>query len=331
MAYSQGGLILATDYNNFLNGSNQLNTVWSTGTGNVGYGQTALSTISTAGTVTATQWATLINTLNSAMVHQTGTGSGISATTAGGTINYLSTLANNINTLYPMRFDRYYELLNGSTTTGNVYSPAFSVGNQTAAYNSSFTRTIAFESGDAARYFFNAGGYINFITTSAVNNDATSRSADMVTLIGTNLGNLTGFGAFSVNPRSGTGGTFTGGVIDQTNIGYYQLTTSPVTLVQIVSTSGTYSADYVAVAAYSSTANISGNGDKGSTIYIQGVFNSGAQTTYAAPGPNPTLTGTTVTNTTTEDSVNVTWNHRIDIVYPESTNLSAVWGNVTVT
>ena len=37
MAYSQGGLIEATDYNNFLNGSNQLNTVWSTGTGNVGY------------------------------------------------------------------------------------------------------------------------------------------------------------------------------------------------------------------------------------------------------------------------------------------------------
>ena len=327
MAYSQGGLIEATDYNNFLNGSNQLNTVWSTGTGNVGYGQTALSTVSSGVPITATQWATLINTLNSALVHQSGTGSGISVTTTGSAINYLSSLANNINTAYTNRLNK---TTNGSTTTGNVYSPAFSEVNQTAAYNSSFTRTIAFESGDAARYFFNAGGYINFITTSAVNNDATSRSADMVTLIGTNLGNFTGFGAFSVNPRSGTGGTFTGGVIDQTNIGYYQLTTSPVTLVQIVSTSGTYSADYVAVAAYSSTANISGNGDKGSTIYIQGIFNSGAQTTYAAPGPNPTLTGTTVTNTTTEDSVNVTWNHRIDIVYPESTNLSAAWGNVTV-
>ena len=252
MAYSQGGLILATDYNNFLNGSNQLNTVWSTGTGNVGYGQTALSTVSSGVPITATQWATLINTLNSAMVHQTGTGSGISATTAGGTINYLSTLANNINTLYPMRFDRYYELLNGSTTTGNVYSPAFSVVNQTAAYNSSFTRTIAFESGDAARYSFNAGGYINFITTSAVNNDATSRSADMVTLIGTNLGNFTGFGAANNSGRSGTGGTLT---TNATGTGYYGLTTSEVSLSYIDATSVTYSADYVALNYFTSNSN----------------------------------------------------------------------------
>ena len=326
MAYSQGGLILATDYNNFLNGSNQLNTVWSTGTGNVGYGQTALNTVSVAGTVTATQWATLINTLNSALVHQSNTGSGISATTAGGTINYLSSLADNINTSYTNRLNK---TTNGSTTTGNVYSPAFTVDNQTAAYNSSFTRTIAFESGDAARYFFNAGGYINFITTSAVNNDATSRSADMVTLIGTNLGNFTGFSAANNSGRSGTGGTLT---TNATGTGYYGLTTSEVSLSYIDATSVTYSADYVALNYFTSTANISGNGDKGSTIYIKGVFNSGAQTTYAAPGPNPTLTGTTVTNTTTEDSVNVTWNHRIDIVYPESTNLSAAaWGNVTVT
>ena len=325
MAYSQGGLIEATDYNNFLNGSNQLNTVWSTGTGNVGYGQTALSTVSSGVPITATQWATLINTLNSALVHQSGTGSGISVTTTGSAINYLSSLANNINTAYTNRLNK---TTNGSTTTGNVYSPAFSEVNQTAAYNSSFTRTIAFESGDAARYFFNAGGYINFITTSAVNNDATSRSADMVTLIGTNLGNFTGFGAANNSGRSGTGGTLT---TNATGTGYYGLTTSEVSLSYIDATSVTYSADYVALNYFTSTANISGNGDKGSTIYIQGIFNSGAQTTYAAPGPNPTLTGTTVTNTTTEDSVNVTWNHRIDIVYPESTNLSAVWGNVTVT
>jgi len=325
MAYSQGSLILATDYNNFLNGSNQLNTVWSTGTGNAGYGQTALSTVSAGGTVTATQWATLINTLNSILVHQSGAGSGISATTAGGTINYLSTLANNINTTYTNRLNK---ATNGTTLTGTVYSPVFSVVNQTAAYTSSFTRTIAFASGDAARYFFNAGGYINFITTSAVNNDATSRSADMVTLIGTNLGNFTGFSAANNSGRSGTGGTLT---TNATGTGYYGLTASEVSLSYINATSATYSGDWVALNYWTSAQNASGHGDKGSTIYIKGIFNSGAQTTYAAPGPNPTLTGTTVTNTTTEDSVNVTWNHRIDIVYPESTNLSAAWGNVTVT
>jgi hypothetical protein len=64
MAYSQGGLIAATDYNTFINGTNQLNTVWGTGTGDAGYGQTALSAVSSSGKVTATQWASLINTPN---------------------------------------------------------------------------------------------------------------------------------------------------------------------------------------------------------------------------------------------------------------------------
>ena len=100
MAYSQGGLIAASDYNNFLNGSNQLNTVWSTGTGDTGYGQTALSTVATSGTVTATQWATLINTLNNALTHQQGSGSGLGAPTTGATIAYLSSLSGSINTAY---------------------------------------------------------------------------------------------------------------------------------------------------------------------------------------------------------------------------------------
>ena len=325
MAYSVTGLIEATDYNNFLNGSNQLNSVWSTGTGNAGYGQTALSTVSAASTVTAAQWASLINTLNSTLTHQSGSGSGISATTVGGTINYLSTLSTNIDTSYTNRLNK---ATNGTTLTGTVYTPGFSQANSTSAYQGTFTRTIAFASGDAARYFFNAGGYINFITTSAVNNDATSRSADMVTLIGTNLGNFTGFGAAGNSGRSGTGGTLT---TNATGTGYYGLTASEVSLSYINATSVTYSGDWVALNYWTSAQNASGNGDKGSTIYIKGYFNSGAQSTYAAPPSNVVGTGTRTVNTTTEDSVNVTWNHRIDVVYPESTNLTSTWGTVTVT
>ena len=44
MAYSQGGLIAATDYNNFVGTattSGTINYVWSTGNGQFGYGQTA--------------------------------------------------------------------------------------------------------------------------------------------------------------------------------------------------------------------------------------------------------------------------------------------------
>ena len=82
MTISSGGLIQATDYNTFVGTSpsattNTINTVWAVGSGSAGYGQTALSQVSSAGTVTATQWASLINTLNSILTHQSGSGSGI--------------------------------------------------------------------------------------------------------------------------------------------------------------------------------------------------------------------------------------------------------------
>ena len=59
MTYSIGGLIEATDYNGFASttvGAN-VNDVWGTGSGDKGWGQTALTTVAVAGTVTATQWA----------------------------------------------------------------------------------------------------------------------------------------------------------------------------------------------------------------------------------------------------------------------------------
>ena len=96
MTYSSGGLIQATDYNGFVSttaGAN-VNATWGTGTGNAGWGQTPLSTVSTGGTVTATQWATLVNTLSS-MGSQTGTT--ITSRTAPVAGNIISVLAN-VNT-----------------------------------------------------------------------------------------------------------------------------------------------------------------------------------------------------------------------------------------
>ena len=135
MAYSQGGLIDAADYNGFIGTSpsstaNKLNTVWAVGNGNAGYGQTAIAQVSSAGLVTATQWATLINNLNSTLTHQSGSGSGISAVTSGSTINYLSTLSTNITTAYTNRSNFTTQ---GTTTTGSVFSPNFTAVNQLAA------------------------------------------------------------------------------------------------------------------------------------------------------------------------------------------------------
>ena len=93
MTYSSGGLIQASDFNN-LNGASagtqgggaQLNPIWATGQGSYGYGQTAISNVAVSGSVAASDWATLINRLNSARTHQSGSGSGLSAPTAGTTV-----------------------------------------------------------------------------------------------------------------------------------------------------------------------------------------------------------------------------------------------------
>ena len=123
MTYSVGGLIEATDYNGFVSttaGAN-INATWSTGTTSAGYGQTALATVSSAGTVTATQWASAVNTLNSLLTHQSGSGSGIGAPTAGSVIAYLSTFQTNINTGYTNRLNAS---TNGTDITGTAPAAA---------------------------------------------------------------------------------------------------------------------------------------------------------------------------------------------------------------
>ncbi|CAB4128962.1 hypothetical protein UFOVP112_113 [uncultured Caudovirales phage] len=323
MAYSQGGLIAAADYNNFINGSNQLNTVWNVGTGNAGYGQTAISAVSQSGTVTATQWATLINTLNSTLVHQSGTGSGISATTAGTTINYLSTLSTNVNTAYTNRVNFATQ---GTTTTGTATNSNFTCVNTTAAQTFTVSRTATFASADQARYFFNAGGQLNFVCGTATNGGATNRGADLVTLVNTNFISYPAFRQGSGGGRSGTGGTV---VTNVTNIGYYQLTTLDQTLVKITSTTSPYTGDYIQLVV-KSNGTIGANGDKGTVITYTLTLYSDVQSTYSTPpaaGPGGVAP---VTNTTTEDSINITVPNRIDIVYPETTNLTNSWGTVTI-
>ena len=278
MAYSQGGLIEATDYNNFINGSNQLNTVWSTGTGNSGYGQTAIGTVSASGAVTATQWASLINTLNNSLNHQAGSGSGISATTAGTRINYLTTLATNINTAYTNRLNR---ATTGTTVTGSTTAVTFTDANGQGPFTHSFTRWITFASGDAARYFFNAGGQINFVISSVSNNDATTRSASIATLVGTQFGGFNGLRTATSGGRIGTGGNAP--TTNVTTSGYYNLTTSPTTWYAQTADTAAYTSDTVTATITSNGSNLSGHGDAGSNIAITVSFTSAVQAQSGSP------------------------------------------------
>jgi len=328
MAYSQGGLIQASDYNGFLGttaaSAAAINSIWSTGNGDCGYGQTALGTVSQAGLVTATQWASAVNTLNSIKTHQTGSGTGIGAPTAGSLVSYLSTFSSSISTAYSSRLTYNSQ---GTTTNGGNNATAFSSANGIAAQTFTVSRTATFSSGDAARYFFNAGGKLSFVIGSSTNTGGTTRGGDLVTLASTNFVSYTAFGASSGGGRSGTGGTVT---TNATNIGYYQLTTSAQTLVNIGSTTSPYTGDYVLLQVQSNGTQGS-NADKGTVITFTLTLYSAAQSAYPAPPANPPGSGSTTNNTTTEDAIGITVNNYLSVIYPETTSLTtASWGTVTL-
>jgi hypothetical protein len=159
MTYSSGGLIQATDYNGFVSttsGAN-VNNVWSTGSGDAGWGQSALATVSAAGTVTATQWASLVNTLTS-MGSQTNTA--ITARTAPTTGTLISVLAALNTDLTNITTNRNNAVAVGTQFTGWTGTNSKTAATSGATWTITFTNTITFASADAARYFFNGGGLI---------------------------------------------------------------------------------------------------------------------------------------------------------------------------
>ena len=99
MTYSSGSLIQSADYNGFVGptasggtaGAN-INDIWGVGSGDKGFGQTAVSNSSVAGTITATQWASLVNTLSALGGKTVTTITARTAPTAGSTIGILSAL-----------------------------------------------------------------------------------------------------------------------------------------------------------------------------------------------------------------------------------------------
>jgi hypothetical protein len=170
MAYSPGGLIEATDYNGFVSttaGAN-VNNVWSTGSTDAGWGQSALATVSPAGSITATQWASLVNTISS-MASQTGTTiTSRVAPVAGNTIDILAALNTDLTNITT---NRQNAVANGTQFTGWTGTNSKTAATSGATWTISFVNTVTFASADAARYFFNAGGRIKIDVSKTATGD----------------------------------------------------------------------------------------------------------------------------------------------------------------
>ena len=190
--------VQASDYNTLVGNAgptsapNQINSVWAIGNGCVGYGQTALSQVSPNSTVTATQWSTLIGTVNSILKHQGGSsaGTGITLPTTGNTISYLATLQTAITNSYNSALS--YSGHAGSSNPGGTISTNFSASisnpgsnppnsetNQTSITRS-FGLTVTFPSADQARYFFNGGGTMTYSISGAQASSTSSRTNEII-------------------------------------------------------------------------------------------------------------------------------------------------------
>lgn len=311
MTYAQFNTIEATDYNNLVGGdpvttSGRLNTVWATGGTNAGYGQTPEGNVTVGNTVTAAKWANLVNTTSNIAVHQGTSITSVTAPVTGGTITYLSAIPTNLTTIYNSRLNAASQ---GSTTANSV-----SVGTTWSSI-ATFTHTVTFSSGDAARYFFNAGGQLK-VTCSHANSTAG------INLLFNNLASNVGTVALS-SPTSGSitvsgvsynGVTKVGGGGNSptisTNSGYYALSTSNTTLFTQTASTGPsgYLSTFIRVIAKTNGAQGS-NGDVGNVITIYTIWDE---------VPDGITVGTGSTTTVT-------------IVPPASTYLPTTsWGTPTV-
>jgi hypothetical protein len=332
MSYAQYGLVQASDYNTLVGTSsgpsfttNTINTTWATGWGPRGYGQTALNQVSPSATVTASQWSTLIGTVNSMLVHQSGSGTGIALPTTGNTISYLGTLAGGISTAYSnaLNYASSGSVITGSGITqawtasiSNAGSnPPVSQTNQTAL-TCSFGLTATFASANQARYFFNAGGRLKYNISGAQNSSTTARTNEIISMLGF-MGGVASFGANTNGQRTGSGGTL--GTNDGTK-GYWTanptLPTSNVTLVSMTSTVTNYTAD-TGYIQYKTNGPAGGYADNGSTVTFWTTVTSNSGTDYNG-------------HFGFDDSFGVTVTQSIDVTYPETTNLANTWGAVTI-
>jgi hypothetical protein len=228
MTYASGGLIEATDYNGFVNNTvnANVNSVWAVGTGDRGWGQPALSTVAATNTITATQWASLVNTLTNMGGQTNTTITSRTAPVAGQTIGILAALNTDLTNITNNRLNA---AANGTRFTGWTGTNSKTATTSGATWTITFTNTMTFASAAAARYFFNAGGRIEL----DVSKNATGQTGDPEwnDLANTLCGSIFFTAGTSTQTIAGTaytgttriGGTGTPAVL-ATTTGFYDLT-----------------------------------------------------------------------------------------------------------
>lgn len=324
MTYTAGGLIQAADYNGFVasNASN-VNAIWSTGSTDRGYGQTSLANVAALATVTATSWANLVNTVTAIANHQGTSITSRTAPVAGNTIAILNNLNTDITTLTTNRGNAAGSGTAITTFTGTSSKTTNTGSSAQAAWTIVFTHTITFPSADQARYFFNAGGLVRW--RSSKTSTGTSADTEWNDLASTLVGNIYISGGTATQVIAGTsytGTTKIGGTGTPTTLatttGWYDFTTSNVSIYKQFADTAPYTGQFIEV-----VAKTAGSGTQ--LILTTTWSDPGSATT----GSNSIISGGTATSSPftafgTGPATIVT------LVPPSSTYLTASWGTPSV-
>lgn len=264
------------------------------------YGLPTLSTVTAGADISPNTFADIITTINYIAQHQataiiqiqvdpaTGTPSGLTGLDS--TLSYKTVIANNIALLSANRFNAAAQ-----------QDPVVDVVTNSALwyYNLVFTHVVTFESGDAARYFFNTGGQLAIDlahpTAAGVNAlwNNLAQACGRIYISAPNESTPITIAGVKYNGISKLNGSATATTLS-TN-GYYALTVNNVEVFKQFATVGNL--DYLQSNA---TVSVKSNGTRGSTndagniITLTTTFNQVPMSMlveggYALPGTTATL------------------------------------------
>lgn len=331
MTYSVTGTIQAADYNGFANDSaNNLGNIWGVGSGDKGWGQTAISNVSVGGTVTALQWATLVANLATAGQQTSTTLTSRTQPQVGNTITILANVATDIDTVTVARGNAAVAGTQAGVWSGNI-AKLTATGSGNTTWTITWTQTFTFANANAARYFWNGGGIVRLdMGKTGATTDADPDWNTFVKAVGNVFftGRVAG-GSQKIGASTYTGTTVTNNTIvpspNLSTTGWYTLTPggANTTLLTFTNTSLGYTNDTItvkaAVAANAAQLTMYTVWTDGGTATVGATRNisGGTDTT----SPNTTIVGTAPTVLPT--------------IYPPAVSgsggyLSNSWGTITI-
>lgn len=311
MSFAQGSQVQASDLNTFIGTNptttaNTINTVWATGGTAAGYGQTAVPTVTVGGEVYASNWGNLITKTSNAALHQGSSITSVSVPVVGGEITYISAIPTNLSTVYSNRLNAASQ----GSTNANTQTYGSSWSNSLT-----FTFTVTFASGDAARYFFNSGGQFAMTCSHPSGSGFNATVSQLASNIGTVVMSAPSSGSATVSSTSYTGITKVGGGGNApspylTNNGYFALTTANAN----VFTQTASGSSYVSYLGTNIKFLVKSNG-------TQGIYGDAGSvvTVYCVWSEVPTGIALTAGSATT-----------LTLRPPETTYIANTWGAISL-